>query len=284
VRLNFGRKLLNFYLYSNLHIALAATALTLFSYLGFQSRLDYNYLLFVFSSTLLLYAVHRAIGIRQTKEARKNYRFEIIESYRHHIFLYALIGLTGSVWSFFRFDRDIQLTLILPVILSGLYALPLIGNKRIRDFHYIKIFLVSIIWSWISFAIPYLESDQIDKEFALLFIDRTLFIFAITIPFDIRDIKTDQFNKVKTLVHLIGVNGSKNLSLILLLIASVILVSTIGLDRYSLSLIMTYIIAGLLIKNSAEDKNDIYFTGWIDGTMVIPLLIVGAMDLIKFAS
>ena len=282
--MNFGRKLLNFYLYSNLHIALAATALTLFSYLGYQSTIDYNYLLFVFSSTLLLYAVHRAIGIRQTREVRKNYRFEIIESYRHHIFLYAFIGLIGSAWSFLRFDHDIQLTLILPVILSGLYALPLIRKKRIRDFHYIKIFLVAIIWSWISFAIPYLQSDRIDKEFTLLFIDRTLFIFAITIPFDIRDIKTDQFNKVKTLVHLLGVKGSKNLSLILLMIASAILVFTIGLDRYSLSLIITYLIAGLLIKNSSEDKNDLYFTGWIDGTMAIPLIVAGAIDLIKFAT
>lgn len=282
--MNFGRKLLNFYLYSNLHIALAATALTLYTYRVHQLIIDYAYLLFVFSSTLLLYAVHRAIGIRKTQEAPKNDRFDIIESYRKHIFFYALVGLIGSTLCFLQFERSLQIKLILPIFLSGLYAIPLIGKKRIRDFHYIKIFLVAVVWSWISFSIPHSTKEISILEYSFLFIERAFFIFAITIPFDIRDIKTDRLNQVKTLVHGLGVRNSKILSLFLLTTTGGILLITVGFNSYSFAGMLSYIIAGVFINFSSENKSDTYYTLWLDGTMALPLIITSFLELIKFTS
>jgi len=110
--------------------------------------------------------------------------------------------------------------LVIPAILSLGYVLPFVkGNKRLRDFDYIKIFLVAIVWGVITVLMPILErTTDLTLSHLLILLERMLFIFAITLPFDIRDLKIDAHIDVKTIPSIIGIGKTKKLALFCLII------------------------------------------------------------------
>lgn len=258
-------------------------AITYFSYLSKPELLpDYDYVLFVGSSTLLLYSLHRIIGINKSKSYSNQGRFAIIIKYKSHLIIYSLISATYCLYAYYTFDWSRRLLLVIPAVLSLSYSLPIFLNgKRLRDFHWIKIFIIAICWAVITFTIPMYELDIYNHQnLSLLTLERSLFIFAITIPFDIRDRKVDIMNNVKTLATKYNDSTLKLTSWISLLIASIIALICYQ-NIYRLPSIITYMITAWLIAKTNENQNDYFFTAKMDGTMMLPMLIcIGILELI----
>jgi len=55
---------------------------------------------FLFFSTLLVYSLHRIVGLNKAKKVKMTNRYKTILSYRKHILAYAGIGFLGSVYFF----------------------------------------------------------------------------------------------------------------------------------------------------------------------------------------
>ena len=109
--------------------------------------LEWTYLTtFTFAATLCLYALHRIVGIKKVQAFNEKYRYHIIERYKNHILIYALVGGIISGYLFFSLTFLNQLLIIVPSLLALGYVIPFFGNqKRLRDFNYVKIFLVAIV-------------------------------------------------------------------------------------------------------------------------------------------
>lgn len=260
----FFTPLVNFYLYSSLHIAICAAAMTWYSYEVQAVNVDIAYLCFVFCATLLLYATHRLIGIWQSPHYKEKGRFAIIAQYRWHLIGYCILSAIGSIYYFIQLDRALQWQLVLPCILSLAYALPIFGRKRrLRDFHYVKIFIIAICWAWITAAVPLYGQIPLTSLLALC-LARALFILGITIPFDIRDKSIDK--EVKTLTRLADDQSLKKIAVACILIALLINSNMLKTDALIAEWI-TGIIAAILIAYSHSDRSDDYFTGWIDATI-----------------
>lgn len=250
-------------------------AITYFSY--FASRLrntDWHYVFFVGSSTLLLYSLHRIIGIQKTGSHSNQGRFAIIIKYKSHLIIYSVISLVYCIYAYYTFDWNRRILLIIPALLSLGYSLPIfIGGKRLRDFHWIKIFLIAFCWAVITFTIPIFELHTLSHtKLLLLTVERVLFIFAITIPFDIRDRKIDASNKVKTLASRYDNQKLQLLSFISLGIAAIIAAISYY-QYYFLPSLITYAITAYLICEIDEDKNDYFYTGKMDGILMLPIAI-----------
>ena len=244
--------------------------------------LQWNYLTaFVFAATLCLYALHRIVGMEKVKPFAEKYRYAIISKYQHHILFYAIVGAIVSAYLFFSLSFQNQLLIILPAILSLGYVVPFFGkNRRLRDFDYIKIFLIAIVWAFITVMLPIVERKgwAISLPDILMCIERSVFIFAITIPFDIRDLKVDKHIQVKTIPSIIGIPKSKLLAGVLLIIAFLLAVSLYVLTIYDwavlLALSLSYFSTYLLITYSDKTEEDYFFTGLMDGTMIIQFLLI----------
>ena len=276
-----GYALLHFYLYSSLHIAVCAVAITQFTYLNQLSSTDKPYVLFVGASTLLLYSLHRIIGIRKSENYVNQGRFAIISKYNSHLIVYSIVATIYCISAYYSFGWNRRLLLVMPAVVSIAYSLPIFSKgRRLRDFHFIKIFLVAICWSLITTTIPIIESGECENwKIVLITIERACFIFAITIPFDIRDRGIDQHSKVSTLATKYTdtyVKGLAYLALVISTILSIILFDSSGL----VALIITYLISALLIKKSHENRTDYFYTGLVDGTMVLPILLIFVLSLI----
>lgn len=265
----------NFYLYSSLHIGLCGVYLYLFTISRFDLNVDFKYALFTLSSTIFVYSIHRLIGINKVKKFSHKGRFAIIELFRNHILIYALISFAISSFLFFYFDISRILLIFGAGLISILYTIPIFGNsKRLRDFSFIKIFLIAIVWSYVTGAVPMYEQGVSLSLIIIYFIEIMIFFIGITIPFDVRDYSVDTANNVKTLPILLGRRFSIKLSIILLLIT--ILVDLLMTYQNNLSysgficIATTVTLTALTIKKIQGKETDYYYSGLLETSIMLP--------------
>ncbi len=271
-------------MYSSLLIALGAASLVQLNYflVSGQDGLD-TYTAFLFFSTIFLYNTHRVVGMEKVKEFEHEGRFAVIKLYRNHIILYGILGFLLALYFFFKMKLNLQILLFAPVLLSLLYVIPTLGWKiRLRDLDYLKIFLIAIVWAWTTSFIPeYILHGGWRNEQIFSFLERMFFFLAITIPFDIRDLKVDASSAVKTIPGRFGAKRSIWIALFCLLIHFGIVILLNHNGYYHGNLLLPYLlislITGLLIWFSDRGWEDYYFSGLLDGTMIIAWVLVTAL-------
>ncbi len=267
------RKIIDFVLYSNIYIGLCAVALALETQILLGKKISFSPLiLLVFSSTLVIYALHRLVGLSKVAQFIDKERYKVIEEYKTHIWIYAILAIIGGAISFFYLSRSVQIGLIIPGLISLAYVLPVFGgNKslRLRDFNFIKIFLVALVWAYVTVVLPILDAQVTWTWIHVGWVSQAiLFIFAITLPFDIRDLDVDQFNKVNTLPAKLGKALTVKLAILCLAIALIIGWLTFP-DPFPIGLSLVLSITAMLVVWVSNKKHDYYFTGLLDGTMIL---------------
>lgn len=277
--MNFLKKLIDLYLYSSVHIALGAFLSVILCYSVFYHIPGSDYALFVFFSTVFLYCAHRVIGIEKVKSFQGEGRFAVIKAHKLHLFVYTILAGLAMIFFFLRVERILQLWLLLPGAISLMYVLPLFGDKkRLRDYFQIKIYLIAIIWGMIIAFIPYIEATgKIDIKGIIYFLEKTIFIFALTIPFDIRDLRVDKTMEVHTIPHTIGLRKAYWVTYGLMFLTIALVLVQYFLDTYSpklaLGIITGYLITILFIKLSEQKTHDYYYAGILDGSISLVAII-----------
>ena len=274
-------KFINLVLFGNFWIAFCAVAMTWQTELLLGAEIKWTYLTsFVFFSTLFLYAIHRIVGLVKVKPFLEKYRYSIIYRFRNHIKFYAFLGGVGALYFFFQLSLANQLLLVIPSILSLGYVLPFVkGEKRLRDFDYIKIFLIAIVWGVITVLMPILEqTTTLEIGHLLILFERMFFIFAITLPFDIRDLKIDEHIDVKTIPGRIGIKKTKQLAQFCLFMVLFLAVLNWFTWTYSvghlIGLFFSCFATLWFLEKSDQTDADYFFTGLMDGTMILQFLLV----------
>ena len=271
-------RFINFVLYSNIYIAICALAMTIQSLLILEKDIQTSPALLglVFFSTLVIYALHRLVSLNKVDTSLEVKRFDVIGKYKSHIQIYALLSVLGGAVCFFYLQWETQLALVLPAVLSLGYVIPFLGNKklRLRDLHFVKIFLIAIVWAYVTVLLPALEHEvALDLSLFGMLLERALFIFAITLPFDLRDWEIDKHNNVKTIPAVIGVPNTMRLAMLVL----VVWMSICGVT-YPVWVWPALAVSGLttayFIYRSPAQQHDYYFTALIDGTMWIQAILV----------
>ena len=267
--------------YGNFWIAFGALSLFLQTkwILTFDIQID-ELAAFVFSSTLFLYAAHRIVGLQRVQKFTNKGRYLVIQKFRVHIFAYAFLGGVGAAYFFFQLQTNMKLIVIAPSLLSLGYVIPIFGKeRRLRDFSFIKIFLVAIVWAWVTVALPWFQLyETITSEAILMFLERTLFIFAITIPFDIRDLRVDKDTNVNTIPSKIGIRKSLYLSYAALCFVLIISSYLFATGLYSVpvyyGILLSCLTTSILIYLTPSQDHDYFFTGAMDGTMILQLIFI----------
>lgn len=275
------KPVINLLFYSNFWIAACATAMVVQTQFLLTGEIAFTPLVgLVFCSTLFLYAIHRIVGLFKVKPFTKTGRYHVISAFKNHIIFYACIAAIGGLYFFWQVNFTIKMALIIPGILSLAYVLPFLsGKRRLRDLNFIKIFLVAIVWAWVSVLLPYLEiGKSTDSSLIYMFLERAFFIFAITLPFDIRDLAVDAHNNVKTIPTHIGARQSKYLAAAMMVFSILFVLLNFYTHFYSLwtafGLLISAFITVFVINYTDRTEEDYYFTGLVDGLMLVQFGIV----------
>ena len=189
-----------------------------------------------------------------------------------------MIGAVMSLYQFIDFKTNTQIAIIFSGILSVSYPF------RLRKIPFSKIFIISLVWTISTMLLLVLENKiPFNSNVIFYLLTRFLFVFAICIPFDIRDIKYDNI-KLKTIPIVFGVSKSKLISFIILLL--VIIVSTFQYwnDKLSIgfliAIILSCIVSSVFINKSDEKMSDFFFSFWIESLSILLYLFLAISILI----
>ena len=178
-----------------------------------------------------------------------------------------ILSLVGLIYAAFQFSwRD--LLFVIPFFLLTLfYIVPFGGRLRgLRNLPGFKLFLIAAVWSGVTVLFPIWVNDLfLDGKAWLLFLQRFLFVLAITIPFDIRDLQLDDPD-LATLPQTIGVMRSKLLALGALLIFALLFWNgdVFQVREQWAGLATALVSAGFILKAGVYQNR--YYSGfWVEG-------------------
>jgi len=290
-----GLSILDFLLFSNFFIAICAVAQGLVTYHLLKAKPSEHVLAFLFFSTLLIYNL--AVLLSKPK-APQNSPFKRVRwIFAHHrltisttlISALCLIPLGLLYLSF-----ESKLLMVFVGLLSVAYNIPFLSlnQKKIglRNIPGIKLFLIAFVWASSCVLLPIVELESLHQiqvplsETVLLVAKRFLFICAITVPFDIRDLFQDKLYELKTIPVILGEKKAWIFCQALLAIYLLLLVlftKDINLDVIGLTL--TVLLTGWLIFKSNFKRNEYYYFFYLDGTMLLQYLILVACSWIPIS-
>lgn len=277
---------LDFLLFSNVFISLGALAQGLVTYhlLGFEPNCVV--LGFLFFSTLLTY--NFSILIQQPKNPETSEYRRVRWIFRNYKLNFAItvIAVLVLIPLFFMLSFKSQLLNVFLGLLSLGYAMPIFKAKNrrygLRNMPALKLFLIALVWSLSSVMIPFFEVQEAHQfslslqDLLILNFKRFLFLVAITIPFDIRDMFQDKMVELKTIPTIFGEKKAYLLCQ-LMLIAYVVLLFLFrdkGFDADFFGLALTAVLTGWLIFKSKWEKNEYYYFFYLDGTLILQFVMI----------
>ncbi|MDB5150555.1 MAG: hypothetical protein JWQ57_4575 [Mucilaginibacter sp.] len=269
-----------------------AQALLTFHLIGSKPALPVLGLLF--TSTLGIYNFCILIT-RPAKPQRSPYR-RVRWFFSHYRLMvtFTIVSLLSLIPLFFIITTESKILLIFLSILSFGYGLPLftVGEHKfgLRNIPGLKPFLITLVWTMSCVLFPVLESmhnhltDISMRDTTILIAKRFLFIGALTIPFDIRDLFDDRKMGLKTIPV---VWGEKNAYLFcqVLLAGYIVLMFLFRQNGFSLdffALTLTMFLTGWLIFRSAWEKNEYYYFFYLDGVLILQYVMVVAFSFLKY--
>ena len=275
--MNYLKRIFKFYVFSNLHVALAGFCITKITLLkfGYSENLTP---LFVALSIIVSY---NFIRLYEVKFGRINWLKNWFFKYKLQLFFITVMASLGLVYSvlFTTFNKQALFILIPYGFMTFFYVIPLfkVGTIEMsfRNFPAIKILSIAIAWAGISVLFPLFEIGYGFNNIVYLeFIQRILFVIAITIPFDIRDLKTDS-KALKTLPQLVGIQNAKFIGVSLLCVF-------VGIDFFKQNIsnsilfitISIAFISALFLLFTSENKSRFYTSFWVEAIPIIWFVLI----------
>lgn len=227
---------------------------------------------FAFFGTLAVYNGQRLFKVSDVKTPWLTWVQDRSSAIRMLTIIASVLSLVISL--IVVYNRDfvrIAIWMSPAVLISFLYIFRLKG-KNLRDVPNLKIHLIAFSWVFILILFPFLVRFYVTMDFIrpfiALIIGHYFYVIAVTIPFDIRDLKYDKDNQ-KTIPQRLGVNGSKLIAIGLLLVSAIFLtgLTPIRIDNYWFyGAILVQII---LVLGMNTERSDLYCAGWIDGAIAL---------------
>lgn len=273
--MTFLRNLFSFLLYSNLFIALCAVALVYQLSLLPGFPIPWTVYGFVFFGTVSEYNLHRFVSLVRSRDLPQEERYFWLEKNKPVFYFITLFSFAAVAYCFLHLPARIYPTLIVLAIATVLYSLPFIparnGLKRLRSIPFMKIFMISAIWTGATVVIPAVSVNRYDDEVAILLWERFFFIFAITLPFDIRDMEGDEKKGLLTIPTSFGRTISIGLSIAALLASCALAFVNPLYQSWAevIAIVLTSVITGYIILRQDLTRHPFYYFGLLDGTMIL---------------
>ncbi|WP_207426585.1 UbiA family prenyltransferase [Pedobacter sp. SYSU D00535] len=286
------RQTLDFLLFSNVFIALCAVAQACVTYHLLDARCDEYVLALLFCSTLALYNFSAIMSKPAKPEQSLFRRVKWVFSHYRMIITLTLIAVLSIIPLVLFVSTASKVLLFFLAVTAVTYNLPIfsINDKKfgLRNVPGLKLFLIALIWSLSCVLLPILEIGQ-QEDFnvsvnntILLIAKRFLFIAAITVPFDIRDLYQDKRYELKTIPVILGEKKAYYFCQLLLgAYVTLLFAFTQEFDAYFFALTLTIVLTGWLIFKSEFKKNEYYYFLLLDGTMILQFILVYLASLVS---
>lgn len=223
----------------------------------------------IMGSTLVEYNIHRIVNRHADTRAADRWCVALV-----------VAGVLMCLTALPFVSLDFCLWLGLLGVLSLSYSIPFLpfsNKKRLKDFGIIKILVLTMVWVIATLILPLVYWHGPLEIFLPRMGLRFLFIFALCIAFDIRDIRRDAARKVHTVPHILGLKAAYRL------IDAVLVLFVLGgcwefyISHNAGNLVVvtvTAIAARAAIWYARFNKSSFVYIGLIDGVMLLNGLLI----------
>lgn len=272
-----GKKLLEFFIYSNLFIAGCAVLMVdQTSHLLLATHVSMDYILFVLFSTICSYSFH---GWFTEKSVHPSPRIGWMQRYRWIHALFFVTGLAGSAFFFTRL-LDWWHLLATAALMTFLYSAPKIPHPVFRALRKValgKTIFLAAVWTIVTTVNPLImDGGEWFTPYTLFIIHRFFLVYAICILFDLRDRDDDKATGVRSLVTYLDERG-----IFVLFVVSLVAftVANLALRPYLqmielLILFLPGVIVGALYRLAKKNFSDLLYYGILDGLMALSALLL----------
>jgi len=180
--------------------------------------------------------------------------------------IFSLLSLGALLY----FSLYMRLSFLYAAIILGIltlfYAIPIFPKEsNLRTISGLKIYIIALVWALVAGLLPnFYVGEPITTDTVVLIMQYALFVLAITLPFEIRDLNYD-VPQLATIPQRIGVKNTKILGLLLLFLMVVLEVwkndSSIENVMISVGIVLAASLA-LLCSSKAQSKH--YSSFWVE--------------------
>lgn len=262
-----------FLAYSNIYIAIAAACQTALYLKIHDLDLNKELLLFTFFSTIIVYLF--AVGYPNKKNINdQNNRIAWISKNSNLVHSIMLVSTIACIILINYLDYKIEILILAAFALLYNIRIKGINFYGIRSIPLIKIVSIAFVWVMVCNIYPAMiyKIEINSSEYIRIFF-KFLWMIALTIPFDIRDIYVDQEQKLITVPSLMGEVNAYRLSYLMFIAISVGHFFIFGSTTESMIVLTSSLIAILLIHYSKSRKRDLDYLIKLDGLLILQFLI-----------
>ncbi len=274
-KMSIFKKLLNFYINSSIHVALAVYALTYITLLEFDLLYDEAMLYFVFYATITGYNFVKYFGLAKFHHRSLANWLKAIQIFS--FFCFVLMG-------YYALQLPLELLVYLGVfgLITFFYAIPFLPKRifidkyhNLRSIGGLKVYVIALVWSGVTVFLPLLSNDYgIDDDVFITEFQRFCFVILLMLPFEIRDLKFDSL-KLSTIPQRIGVRNTKIIGVVM---AVLIFLLEFFKDETSQTQILVLgvvqLLTVLLLVLARKNQNKYYSSFWVEGIPLVWLLLL----------
>lgn len=263
-KMRFLKIVFDFYLNASIHVAFAVFSFLkiteIYFDLPFNKNLDY----FIFFGTITGYNFVKYAGVAKLHHRSLTDSLKVIQVFSLICFL---------LMCYYAYQIKIE-TLIISIpfnILTILYAVPFLSGlaKNLRQISYLKIIIVAFVWAGFTVLLPLVDAEvSVDVNTIIIFLQRFLFVVVLILPFDIRDVKYDAIS-LQTIPKKIGVNQTKRLGLLLLILSLILEYLFPSSSRLNTPFMLFFFLVIIFLMRSKIEQSKYYSSFWVESLPII---------------
>ncbi|WP_299778319.1 hypothetical protein [uncultured Formosa sp.] len=268
------KKLFKFYLNASIHVSLSVFSLAWITLVKYGLPFDENILYFILFASVVGYNFVKYFGL--AKLHRRS-----MASWLRAIELFSILCFVFMCYFVFKLELNTIFIITGFGLVTFMYAIPFLPKRFFVDKHHnlrsisgLKVYLIGLIWAGVTVLLPLInENYAFDEDVILTFIQRFVFIIALMLPFELRDLKYDSL-KLGTIPQKIGINRTKILGVLLVLVFFFLeFLKTHLIGHYILIQFIIAFVLILFILFSRQDQSDVYTAFWVEGIPIVWLAL-----------
>lgn len=269
------KHLLDFYINSSIHVAFAVYALCWITLQKFDIKYNESVLYFNFYGTITGYNFVKYFGIAKWHHRRLASWLKIIQAFS--FFCFVLMCYYGLQLRF-----EAQIIVAIMGVITFMYAIPFLPKKwyldtqqNLRGISGLKVYIIAFVWSIVTVLFPVVNSEvTVDQDVIITFFQNFIFVIALMLPFEIRDLNYDSL-KLVTIPQKIGVKRTKALGGVLLALFFFLefFKNTIQ-TNYIITQFVVSTILVLLLLFTKKNNNNYYASFWVEALPIVWLILL----------
>lgn len=268
------KPLIDFYINSSIHVALAVFSMTYVTVLELGLPTDWPLFLFVFFSTITGYNFVKYFGMAKFHHRRLARWLKIIQ-------VFSLVCFFLMLWFLWQLKPKTIVYVAVFGVVTFLYAIPFLPKryfvdrqKNLRNIGGLKVYVIALVWAGVTVLLPVLDKNGLfTLDVWLTAIQRFLLVMLLMLPFEIRDLQYDSL-KLATIPQKIGIKNTKIMGV---LVSMVFLMLEFFKDQLSLKLILltlaVTLITLLFIVFANKKRSNYYSSFWVESVPIFWLVL-----------